>query len=361
MRASGLLLIGVLAALSACAPRVADLPSLPGPPPEAEPRIEPEPLAPGAGAQSLARWGQENHFDALMAYARSCGLVREPAYMRVCDEARALSRSADTSPSRARAFFEQRFMLEPVDGQGLLTGYFAPEYLASPVRTDTFDMPLLAAPAGLSSMPERSVIEAEALQGRGPWQPLAWLRAEDLFFLQIQGSGYLTLPDGRRLRAGYAADNGHPFSGIARVMVQQGILADHQTSADNIRRWLSDNRGERARAIMATNARYIFFSLAEDDAGHPAGAASVPLVPRRAIAVDPAHWRYGELMWVEADGATLAGAMNSYHGLATALDTGSAIRGRVRADLYLGRGEEAGREAGTIRHPLRFYRLVPRP
>jgi membrane-bound lytic murein transglycosylase A len=254
MRTSGLLLLAMLAGLGACAPRVADVPSLPGPPPQTEPRIEPAPPVPGAGPQSLPRWGQENHLDALMAYARSCGLVREPAYVRVCDEARALSRSADTSPSVARAFFEQRFTLEPVDGQGLLTGYFAPEYLASPVRTDTFDMPLLAAPAARSPLPERSVIEAEALQGRSPWQPLAWLRAEDLFFLQIQGSGYLTLPDGRRLRAGYAADNGHPFSGIARVMVQQGILADHQTSADNIRRWLSDNRGERARAIMATNA-----------------------------------------------------------------------------------------------------------
>ncbi|KAK0330794.1 hypothetical protein LTR94_031448, partial [Friedmanniomyces endolithicus] len=115
-----------------------------------------------------------------------------------------------------------------------------------------------------------------------------------------------------------------------------------------------------ARAVMALNPRYIFFRLDPDVGGDPAGAAGVPLTARRAIAVDPANWRYGELAWVEADGGNLRGASASYRGLVMALDTGSAIKGPVRADLYMGRGDVAGAEAGTVRHPLRMWRLVPR-
>jgi membrane-bound lytic murein transglycosylase A len=97
-----------------------------------------------------------------------------------------------------------------------------------------------------------------------------------------------------------------------------------------------------------------------DDGGDPNGAAGIALPARRAIAIDPAHWRYGDLVWISADGGNLAGARASYQGLVVALDTGSAIRGPVRADLYMGRGEAAGEEAGAVRHPLRMWRLVPR-
>uniref|UniRef100_UPI002592E919 3D domain-containing protein n=1 Tax=uncultured Brevundimonas sp. TaxID=213418 RepID=UPI002592E919 len=122
----------------------------------------------------------------------------------------------------------------------------------------------------------------------------------------------------------------------------------------------AEHRGAEARAVMALNPRYIFFRLDPDVGGDPAGAAGVPLTARRAIAVDPANWRYGELAWVEADGGNLRGASASYRGLVMALDTGSAIKGPVRADLYMGRGDVAGAEAGTVRHPLRMWRLVPR-
>ena len=270
--------------------------------------------------------------------------------------------SRPVTPSMARAFFETGFTVVPAetaDGRpGLLTSYFAPEYAARHARDADFDMPVLAAPAGWrrgQTLPPRVEIEAAP-----PTQTLAWMRAEDLFFMQIQGSGYLTFEDGSKARAAYAADNGQTFVGIARPMAQQGLLPQNGTSGEAIRAWLAAHRGPEAQAVMALNPRYIFFKLDPDDGGDPAGAAGIPLPARRAIAVDPSHWRYGDLVWISADGGNLPGARGSYQGLVVALDTGSAIRGPVRADLYMGRGDAAGAEAGAVRHPLRMWRLVPK-
>jgi membrane-bound lytic murein transglycosylase A len=237
-----------------------------------------------------------------------------------------------------------------------LTAYFAPEYSARRAPDAEFSAPVLPKPADPRAAGDRAAIEADAR----PDQALAWMRAEDLFFLQIQGSGYLTFEDGTRARAAYAGDNGRPFVGIARPMARQGLLSENGTSGEAIRAWLAVHRGPEAQAVMALNPRYIFFRLDPDDDGHPAGAAGLPLIERRAVAVDPSQWRYGDLVWLEADGGNLRGATTSYRGLAMALDTGSAIRGPVRADLYMGRGDAAGAEAGTVRHPLHMWRLIPK-
>jgi membrane-bound lytic murein transglycosylase A len=264
------------------------------------------------------------------------------------------------TPTDARLFFEASFFVSPAetnDGEpGLLTSYFAPEYPARRRPDGEFDAPVLPPPANPRAAGDRAEIEAAAR----PEDALAWMRAEDLFFLQIQGSGYLTFEDGRKARAAYAADNGKTFVGIARPMAQRGLLPRDGTSGDAIREWLAEHRGRDARAVMALNPRYIFFRMDPDDGGDPAGAAGVPLTARRSIAVDPANWRYGDLVWVEADGGNLRGARGSYRGLVVALDTGSAIKGPVRADLYMGRGDLAGAEAGTVRHPLRMWRLAPK-
>ena len=187
---------------------------------------------------------------------------------------------------------------------------------------------------------------------------LAWMRPEDLFFLQIQGSGTLVFPDGARAKAAYAADNGRPFTAIARPMVERGLLAPGRASGDAIRAWLAAHAGPEAQAVMRLNPRYVFFALSADDGRQPAGAAGVPLPPGRALAVDPARHGYGELYWIDASAPALAGAFPAYRRLAVALDVGGAIKGEVRADLYMGRGELAGREAGRVRHALRMYRAV---
>lgn len=316
-----------------------------------------------AGPASLPGWADEDHLAAFDAWLTGCGVARETAARVQCDRAMQIRlTSKPVTPSAARAFFETGFTVvaaETGDGRpGLLTSYFAPEYPARRSASAEYDMPVLARPVGWSrgqTLPERADIEAAP-----PTPTLAWMKAEDLFFLQIQGSGYLTFEDGSKARAAYAADNGRPFVGIARPMAEQGLLPADGTSGDAIRGWLAAHRGPEARAVMALNPRYIFFSLDPDDGGDPAGAAGVPLPARRAIAVDPAHWRYGALVWISADGGNLRGARGSYRGLVMALDTGSAIRGPVRADLYMGRGASAGAEAGAVRHPLRMWRLVPK-
>ncbi len=188
---------------------------------------------------------------------------------------------------------------------------------------------------------------------------LAWMKAEDLFFLQIQGSGTLRFPDGRRLKASYSGDNGKPFIAIARPMVEAGQLAQNKASGDGIRGWLAAHRGPEALAVMWKNPRYVFFTLAPDDGKEPAGAAGIPLPAGRSLAVDPSRHAYGELWWIDAEAPVLAGANAKYRRLAMALDTGAAIRGEVRADLYIGRGDRAGLEAGRVRHTLRMMRLVP--
>lgn len=327
------------------------------------PSPNPTPLPAPSDALSpavLPGWSQEDHLAAFRAYVDGCGAARDAAARRVCGRAKAMATTMTITPSQARAFFEASFSAIPAqtpDGRpGLLTSYFAPEYPARRRPDAEFSAPVLPKPANPRAAGDRAYIESAAR----PEQALAWMRAEDLFFLQIQGSGYLTFEDGTRGRAAYAADNGKPFVGIARPMAQQGLLPQNGTSGDAIRDWLASHRGYEAQAVMALNPRYIFFRLDPDDDGHPAGAAGVPLTERRAIAVDPAHWRYGELVWLEADGGNLRGATASYRGLAMALDTGSAIRGPVRADLYMGRGDRAGAEAGTVRHPLRMWRLVPK-
>jgi membrane-bound lytic murein transglycosylase A len=185
------------------------------------------------------------------------------------------------------------------------------------------------------------------------------MKPEDLFFLQIQGSGVLDFPDGRRMRAVYAANNGQPFVGIASPMRTAGLLADNNTSGETIRAWLAEHRGPDADEIMRRNPRYIFFTLQPYDGKEPSGAAGLPLTPGRALAVDPSKHEYGVLYWINGEAPALNGAFPAYRRLAMALDTGSAIKGEVRADLYLGTGEIAGAEAGRVRHRLKLYRLVP--
>ena len=355
-------LAGALLLLAGCAtPRVE-----PAAPPT---RPTPAPSSPQAsslaGPQTLPGWADEDHLAAFQAYADTCRVARAAAGARQCERAQAIRRtSRPVTPSMARGFFETGFDViaaETADGgPGLLTSYFAPEYSARRAPDREFDTPVLGRPAGWSRgqvLQTRAVIEA----GAPPSPPLAWMRAEDLFFLQIQGSGYLTFEDGSKARAAYAADNGHRFVGIARPMAERGLLPANGTSGEAIRAWLASHRGARAREITALNPRYIYFALDPDDGGNPAGAAGVPLPPRRAVAVDPASWTYGDLAWISAERGNLTGARHGYSGLVMALDTGSAIRGPVRADLYMGRGPEAGEEAGAVRHPLRMWRLVPRP
>lgn len=351
--------LSLLLLAAACA----STPPASGTPPVAPwPEAPPEPIRPApADAVSLSAlpgWAEEDHLSALTAYAAGCGPSR--ISVRTCQEARDLIGRRPT-PSDARAYLEHHFHATEVRtdngaAAGLLTAYFAPEYPARRAPDGAFDAPVLSRPTNLAQVGDRAAIEA----GSARSEVLGWMRAEDLFFLQIQGSGTLTFPDGARMRAAYAADNGAKFVGIARPMTDQGLLSRDGASGEAIRGWLAAHRGREAQAVMQLNPRYIFFTLNPDDGKEATGAAGVPLPARRSVAIDPSRWTYGEAAWIEADGGNLRGARASYRGWVMTLDTGSAIRGPVRADLYIGRGDAAGHEAGAVRHPLRMWRILPR-
>ncbi|TAJ71534.1 MAG: transglycosylase [Phenylobacterium sp.] len=313
----------------------------------------------------------EDHDAAFAAWRETCHAARDPAAAELCRRARAVR---EVGPGVGRAFLEAFFEAERIGAEGVLTAYFAPVYEARRQPDAEFSAPVRPKPADLfvtttgevmqgpgaadgpRPYPDRATIETSPVD-----RPLAWMRPEELFFLQVQGSGVLTFEDGRRMKAIYAAHNGRPFAGIANPMRDRGMLARDNTGGDAIRGWLATHRGPEADEIMRLNPRYAFFRLAPDDGKPPVGAANVPLPAGRAVAIDPAFHAYGELLWVDAEAPLLAGAFPAYRRLATALDTGGAIKGEVRADLYLGEGAAAGAEAGRVRHTLRLYRLVPRP
>ena len=367
------------AALAGCAPT----PLVGSPayaPVPSRPVARPPVASGGEGVSSLANlpgWADEDHSSALLAFKAGCPAAAAPDMRALCARARALGPADDAT---ARRFFEASFRPVILAGPGLLTAYFAPEYPARSAPDASFSAAVRGRPADLvyppadpATPPGRRPVARQLGDGGQTWpypdragieltpatDALAWLRPEDLFFLQIQGSGVLVFPDGRRMKASYAADNGRPFVPIASAMIRRGELEPDRASGSAIRAWLHAHAGAAAQTVMDLDPRYVFFSLVPDDGREPEGAAGLPLTPGRAVAVDPAWHAYGEPYWIDAAAPTLRGAAPTYRRLVMALDTGSAIRGDVRADLYLGRGEAAGLEAGRVRHTLLMVKLVP--
>lgn len=358
--------------LAACATPKAIPPPAPRPQP---PRPAPtQPIPAPARPESFSElpgWAQDDHAASYEAFRTTCGVARDPAMGEICRRARAIG---PLDGSRARAFFEESFRPELLIGDGILTAYFSPEYEARDRPSSEFSAPVRGKPADLvgSGIPGKDALrrgpngqmgaypDRAAIEASSPSQALTWMRPEDLFFLQIQGSGVLTYPNGRRTKAVFAATNGRTFVGIANPMRDRGLLPANNTSGDAIRGWLADNRGPRADEVMRLNPRYVFFTLAPDDGRQPVGAAGIPLPPGRAIAIDTSRNSLGEVFFIDGVAPTLSGAFPTYRRTVMALDMGGAIKGAVRADLYMGHGPSAGAEAGRVRHTLRMHRLVPK-
>ncbi len=353
-------------------------PAAPAPP--MTPSLPPEPPGPRVlELSALDGWGAEDHAAAFAAWRAVCGVSRDPGLKAACARAQ---EAPPLGAEASRTFFEASFLALQSPPEGTLTAYFAPEYEARREPDTEFSAPVRPKPADLKTVDGGLLDPAQAgkpavaldlgdglfapypdrasIETRPPDAALAWMRPEELFFLQIQGSGVLTFKDGRRMKALYAANNGRPFVGVANPMRDQGLLPAQNTSGDAIREWLAAHRGPEADAIMRLNPRYAFFNLGTDDGREPVGAAGIPLPAGRAIAVDPASNPLGALFWIDGEAPILAGAFPTYRRLVTALDVGGAIKGEVRADLYLGTGAEAGAEAGRVRHRLRMYRLIPK-
>jgi membrane-bound lytic murein transglycosylase A len=315
---------------------------------------------PASSLTALPGWGADDHAAALAVFQASCRRSSAADLAASCAGALALGSVGEEA---ARRFFEANFRPEAAAAPGLLTAYFAPVYEARRVRGGLFTAPLRPPPDDLPSADggpggHEPYADRAAIEARGTDDALAWMRPEELFWLQVQGSGVLVFDDGGRLQAAFAGSNGLPYLAISAPLRERGAIGEH-ASGDDVRRWLAAHRGLLADEIMNLDRRYVFFRLLPDDDSEPTGADGAPLAPGRSIAVDLSAHRMGELFWIDAETPTISGAVPAYRRLVVAVDTGGAIKGTARADLYLGRGEVAGQEAGRVRHALRLYRLAP--
>lgn len=324
----------------------------------------------------LPGWKEDDPAPALAAFLRSCR--RSPS--AACEAA--------ARAGSARTFFESSFQPFAVsagdDPEGLFTGYYEPQLQGSRKRSDRFRVPLYVRPPDLVTVdlgdfreelkgqriagrveegalvpyPDRKAIEGGALSGRD--LELVWVDDPvDAFFLQIQGSGRVRLDDGSEMRVGYAAQNGHPYFAIGKDLVERGAMSREEVSMQSIRRWLEQNP-DLAGDVMARNASYVFFEELKGEG--PLGAQGVPLTPGRSLAVDLKPWQLGTPVWLDtrAPSPREGEPDRPLRRLMIMQDTGGAIRGVVRGDVFWGHGAEAAEVAGRMKHPGRMWVLLPR-
>ncbi|MSO92343.1 MAG: murein transglycosylase [Rhodospirillales bacterium] len=342
-------------------------------------------------------WTDDRHAEALRPFLKSCErLARLPPeralgpdgvagrvadWLRVCRDAEALSSADDAT---ARKFFESAFAFYRATDNGkpagLFTGYYEPELRGAWRREGRFRVPLYARPSDLISADlgefrpdwsgqriagrvvgnrfvpyvSRAEIEAGALAGKG--LELLWVDdAVDAFFLHVQGSGRVVMDDGREVRLGYAGANGHPYASIGAELIRRGTLAREDVTMQSIRAWLAENPNA-AGELMAKNPSYVFFQINSGEG--PLGSQGAALTPGRSLAVDPKFIPLGIPLWLDtrdpADGRV------PLRRLVVAQDTGGAIRGPVRGDLFWGAGAAAAERAGRMKEEGRYFLLLPK-
>lgn len=335
----------------------------------------------------LPGWNDDDLAAAWPAFLQSCRALAKrpqwPQWQVVCDEARSLNGSATAS---IRRFFESRFqpwLLTNPDAttSGLITGYYEPLLHGARTRAKPFLQPVLGVPPDLLTIDLGAVLpDLKHLRLRGrlqgnrvvPYFSRAEITAQEkdhpdrvllyvddpveLFFLQVQGSGRIKLPDGQTVRLAYADQNGHPYQSIGRILVDRGELSLEQASMAGIKQWARANPG-RVNEILNTNPSYVFFreQPATGNDG-PNGALGVALTPERSIAVDPRYTPLGAPVFLAT---SQPDSPTPLRRLVLAQDTGGAIRGVVRADLFWGFGTQAGHQAGRMKQPGQMWVLLP--
>lgn len=341
--------------------------------------------------RDLPGWGDDDMTQALPALRRSCERIMKAPPEKIfgpvpeagayadwrpaCASFLALK---DASPVALRVFFETRFRPYEVSAagmtEGLFTGYYEASLRGSEQRRGPYRYPLYLRPDDLVMVDLgefREELKGQRIAGRvksgqlkpyedraaivaGKWphndKALVWVDdAADAFFVQVQGSGVVTMDDGTELRIGYAGQNGWPYYAIGRELVKRGHLAKEDVSMQAIRAWLGAHPGE-ADEIMNTNKSYVFFRRLEKEG--PEGGEGVVLTPGRSLAVDHSKIPYGVPVW-------LATAEPDLSRLMVAQDTGGAIRGAVRGDVFWGYGPEAEKIAGPMKAKGRYWLLLP--
>jgi membrane-bound lytic murein transglycosylase A len=348
----------------------------------------------------IAGWGEDDHLQAFKAFRASCKPIAAQATPPANPKALGaslrdpcrLARAADiTDSARARAFFEDNFLPLRIsrlgEDAGFVTGYYEPVIDGSRTRTDVYNVPVYRRPSNLfvrgfnqssTGLPnggqvfrkigrrklvpyyDRAEIEDGAIAGRG--LEICWLKSQtDLLFAQIQGSARVHLEDGSTVRINYDAHNGYPYTAVGRILIDRGIIPKEQMSMQRIREWMDQNP-DGANELRRQNRAYVFFREVQlSDKDEAVGAQGVPLTPGRSIAVDKALHVYGTPFFIEGElPIESEQSKTPFRRLMIAQDTGSAIVGPARADLYFGAGAEAGRISGRLRHNMRFVMLVPK-
>lgn len=378
-RSAALILIALLGACAA-------------PPPEPQRLV----LEPAAFAD-LPGWTADDVAAALPALRKSCARIAKTADDTALDPAGLMGRARDwrrpcaeaeriaaSDAAGARRFFEGAF--RPWRGRdgakdaAFFTGYYEAELKGSRARDARFRHPIFRPPADLVTVDlggfrsewrgqaiggrlekgklipyhDRAAIEGGALAGRG--LEILWVDdAADAFFLHVQGSGRVVLPDGKTVRLGFAARNGHPYTAIGRVLVERGVLPADAVTMTAIRAWIAANPKTGAE-LMRANRSYIFFQ--ERTGEGPVGASGAALTPGRSLAVDPAFIPHGLPVWVATRDPLDAGRPLAR--LALAQDSGAAIKGPLRVDIFFGSGAGAAAAAGAMKHPGALFVLRPK-
>jgi membrane-bound lytic murein transglycosylase A len=348
----------------------------------------------------IAGWREDDHLQAYKTFRISCRPISaqrsppaDPKALGISlrDPCRAAKALEISDGARAKAFFEEHFLPLRIsrlgEDDGFVTGYYEPVIDGSRTQTEVYTVPVYRRPSNLfvrgvkqsaSGLPnkgqvfrkigrrklvpyyDRAEIEDGAIAGRG--LEICWLKDQtDLLFAQIQGSARIRLEDGSTIRINYDAHNGYPYTPVGRVLIDRGIIPKEQMSMQKIREWMDQNP-DGAKELRRQNRAYVFFREVQlSDKDEAVGAQGVPLTPGRSIAVDKALHVYGTPFFIE--GALPIESEQSktpFRRLMIAQDTGSAITGPARADLYFGAGADAGRVSGRLRHNMRFVMLVPK-
>ncbi len=303
--------------------------------------------------EELDGWADDDHLAALQTFRRSCDLMKRPDWTPLCR----LAQDVDDNPAAARQFFELLFKPTLIGTPpALFTGYYEPVLEGSPIRTSRFAWPIYRRPPELrdgSVWYDRATIESGILRGRG--LEIAWLDDPvEVFFLHIQGSGRIEMTNGSTVRVGYAGRNGHAYRSVGQELVRQGIFNKSQVSAETIRQWVRANPSS-GMALLNYNPSYIFFRKLPKlaDTHGPIGAMGRSITTLRSVAIDPDFVPLGAPVWVEKSGD------QPLHRLMIAQDTGGAIKGAQRADIFFGTGHEAGRAAGSVKDGGRMLQLLP--
>lgn len=334
----------------------------------------------------LPGWSDDDVAAAWPAFLLSCrGMAGRPyggEWKRVCD----LARDAAGKPGfEARAFFQANLrphLVVAADGSssGMITGYYEPLLRGSRTRAKGFEQPLLGVPDDLLTIDLSAVfpeLKDKRLRGRLEGKRVVpyWTRAEigsrgdgiparpllyvddavELFFLQVQGSGRVRLPDGSLVRVNYADQNGHSYQSIGRLLVARGELKLEEASMQGIQNWARANPG-RLDELLNANPSYVFFREMPDSKDGPIGALGVPLLAERTIAVDPRSVPLGAPVFLAT---TRPNSVQPLNRLVMAQDTGGAIKGAVRADFFWGFGKAAGEQAGRMKQSGTMWVLLP--